>query len=64
MNLVQMRDMIGSILDYNPEVEAYRDEMNRIINECYLDFYMLQPWTWAQKTLNTYTNPSLEGPSN
>ena len=57
MNLVQMRDMIGSILDYNPEVEAYRDEMNRIINECYLDFYMLQPWTWAQKTLNTYTNP-------
>jgi len=57
MNLVQMRDMIGSILDYNPEVEAYRDEMNRIINECYLDFYMLQPWTWAQKTINTYTNP-------
>ena len=52
-----MRNMVGSILDYNPEVEAYRDEMNRIINECYLDFYSLQPWTWAQKTLDTYTNP-------
>lgn len=52
-----MRNMVGSILDYNPEVDAYRNELNRIINECYLNFYLLQPWTWCQKTLDTYTNP-------
>jgi len=52
-----MREMIGSILDYSPNVSAYNLEMNRIINETYLDFYMLQPWTFCQKTLDVYTTP-------
>mgnify|MGYP003635744953 FL=1 len=57
MNLKEMREMIGSILDYSPNVTAYNAEMNRIINETYLDFYMLQPWTFCQKTLDVYTTP-------
>lgn len=52
-----MRDMVANIIDYNPDVEAYNKEINRLINEVYLNFYMTQPWTWAQKTLNVYTNP-------
>ena len=52
-----MRDMVGSILDYSPDVTAYKLEMNRILNECYLDFYLLQPWTFCQKTLDVYTTP-------
>ena len=57
MNLKEMREMVGSILDYAPNVEAYNIELNRIINESYLDFYMLQPWTFCQKTLDVYTTP-------
>ena len=57
MNLKEMREMVGSILDYAPNVEAYNIELNRIINESYLDFYMLQPWTFCQKTLDVYTIP-------
>jgi len=52
-----MRDMVANILDYNPDVPQYNKEINRIINEVYLNFYMTQPWTWAQQTLNVYTNP-------
>tara|TARA_R110000823_G_scaffold65322_5_gene153336 strand:- start:3412 stop:4938 length:1527 start_codon:yes stop_codon:yes gene_type:complete len=57
MNLKEMRDMVANILDYNPDVPQYNKEINRIINEVYLNFYMTQPWTWAQQTLNVYTNP-------
>ena len=49
--------MVANILDYNPDVPQYNKEINRIINEVYLNFYMTQPWTWAQQTLNVYTNP-------
>jgi len=57
MNLKDMRDMVANILDYNPDVPQYNAEINRIINEVYLNFYMTQPWTFCQKTLNVYTNP-------
>ena len=33
MNLKDMRDMVGNILDYNPNVAAYNTELNRIIND-------------------------------
>lgn len=52
-----MREMVANIIDYNPDVSAYNTEINRIINEVYLNFYMTQPWEFCQKTINTYTNP-------
>ena len=57
MNLKDMRDMVGNILDYNPNVAAYNTELNRIINEVYLNFYLSQPWTFAQQTLDVYSHP-------
>ena len=54
MNLKDMRDMVGNILDYNPNVTAYNAELNKIINEDYLNFYLSQPWTFAQQTLDVY----------
>lgn len=50
MNLAEMRDMVGSIVDYDPNVQTYRDEVTRIINELYLDFFTDRPWKFAQET--------------
>ncbi|QDP52859.1 MAG: hypothetical protein Tp1111DCM603221_38 [Prokaryotic dsDNA virus sp.] len=50
MNLAEMRSMVGSIVDYDPNVQTYRDEVNRILNELYLDFFTDRPWKFAQET--------------
>jgi hypothetical protein len=50
MNLAEMRDMVGSIVDYDPNVQTYRDEVTRILNELYLDFFTDRPWKFSQET--------------
>ncbi len=62
MNLKEMRDFVGNILDYTPDVNAYNEELNRIINEVYLEFFVSQPWYFSQKTLDTYTIPDATAP--
>jgi hypothetical protein len=57
MNLKELRDMVGSIIDYSPEVTTYKQEVNRIINEIYLDTFASRPWEFAQKTIDLYTYP-------
>ncbi len=44
MHLAAVRDMVGSIVDYDPNVQTYRDEVTRILNELYLDFFTDRPW--------------------
>ena len=57
-----MRDFVGNILDYTPDVNAYNEELNRIINEVYLEFFVSQLWYFSQKTLDTYTIPDATAP--
>jgi hypothetical protein len=57
MNLKEIRDMVGSIVDYAPEVTTYKQEVNRIINEIYLDTFASRPWEFSQKTIDLYTYP-------
>tara|TARA_R110000822_G_scaffold106502_2_gene234658 strand:- start:3291 stop:4523 length:1233 start_codon:yes stop_codon:yes gene_type:complete len=42
--------MVGSIVDYDPNVQTYIDEVNRVVNEIYLDFFTDRPWKFAQET--------------
>ena len=49
--------MVGNILDYNPNVQAYNTEINRILNEVYLEFMTTQPWVFTQQTLDINTMP-------
>lgn len=51
MNLSEMRSMVGSIVDYDPNVQTYRDEVNRILNQIYLEFFTDRPWSFAQDTV-------------
>lgn len=57
MNLKQIKDMIFSITDYNPDVETYQLEVDRIVNEVYEDFFCSRPWTFSQKEIDMYTLP-------
>ena len=59
MNLQEMRSMIGSIIDYDPQVTSYQDEVNRIINEIYLEFFTSHPWKFNQKSVDVYTKPDI-----
>ena len=47
--------MVANLLDYNPNVAAYNTEINRLINEEYINFFMTQPWEFAQRTVDIYT---------
>ena len=54
-----MRNMIGSIIDYDPQITSYKNEVNRIINEIYLQFFTERAWQWAQKDIDQYTVPDI-----
>jgi len=63
MNLQQMRQMISSIIDYDPDVQSYRDEINRYINETYHCWFTSRPYEFSQKTVDVYTMPDGTVPS-
>mgnify|MGYP003137585758 CR=1 FL=1 len=52
MNLSEIRDMVGSILDYSPDVQTYKDEVTRVVNQLYLEMFADRKWQFAQKTRN------------
>ena len=52
MNLGEMRDMVGTILDYDPEVQTYQDEVTDVINQIYMDFFSDRRWQFGQKLVN------------
>jgi hypothetical protein len=56
MNLLEIRNMIGSIIDYDPQVQSYKDEVNRIVNEIYLEMFTSQAWKFSQKAVDYYTH--------
>ena len=68
MNLRQMIDMAGAILDYAPGITTYENEVKRFLNESYLDLYADRAWNFAQKSTllsvkadRTATNGTITG---
>ena len=51
MNLGEIRDLVGTILDYDPEVQTYQDEVTDVVNQIYMDFFSDKLWQFAQKTV-------------
>jgi len=58
-----MREMVASILDYDPDVQSYRDEINRYINNTYKNWFASRPYEFSQKTVDVYTMPDGTCPS-
>lgn len=57
MNLLEMRQMVASILDYDPAVKTYKDEIRRYLNETYRNWFTSRPYAFSQKTVDIYTMP-------
>ena len=49
MNLKQLTDEVNSALDYNPDLEAYKDQVARVINRHYLQVSSQYNWLFRQK---------------
>ena len=52
MNLKQMREYVANILDYNPQIKQYKDEVDNVLNQVYVTHFMERPWEYAQKELD------------
>ena len=50
MNLQELRNKIKNITDYNPEVQSYLDDLDRLINDSYCNIYTAKRWNFAQET--------------
>ena len=59
MNLSELRSLVGTIVDYDPDVQAYRDEVNRVLNQIYMEFFTDKPWKFAQKTTSITARPDV-----
>ena len=51
MNLKELIEEINSALDYNPDLEAYKSQVSRVINRHYLQVSSQYPWLFRQKTV-------------
>lgn len=47
-----MREYVANILDYNPNIEQYRNEVNNVLNQVYVTHFMERPWEYAQKEVD------------
>lgn len=50
MNLLAIRNNIAAIVDYNPEVQEYTDEITRMVNDVYIQLFNEHSWKFAEKT--------------
>lgn len=49
MNLSELRELVGNIVDYDPNTTAYNAQVDRLINDTYLGLCAMHPWSWTQK---------------
>ena len=50
MNLKELTEEINSALDYNPDLEAYKSQVARVVNRHYLQISSQYNWLFRQKT--------------
>jgi hypothetical protein len=49
MRLVDLRDMVANIVDYDPSVDTYRNQITNLLNDAYYSLFSTKPFTFAQK---------------
>lgn len=48
-NLKALREKIKNITDYSPELQAYNDQLDQLINDAYLDIWTTKRWNFATR---------------
>jgi hypothetical protein len=56
MNLSQIIDRCGTIMDFNPNISDYRNEVRSLVNMAYMEMFGDKPYVFAQKDayINVY----------
>ncbi len=49
MRLTDLRDMVANIVDYDPAVETYKNQITNLLNDAYFQLFSTKPFTFAQK---------------
>ena len=49
MNLKALRSNVKNLLDYSPELQAFNDQVDELLNEAYLHLWTSKRWNFAQK---------------
>ena len=52
MNLKEIREEINSALDYNPDLQSYKDSVTRTVNRHYLQISGQYQWLFMQKKID------------
>lgn len=53
MRLIDLRSHVANICNYDPEVTAYKTEIDRLLNAAYAELYDGREWNFAQKEVHT-----------
>ena len=61
MNLGQIIDRCGTIMDFNPNISDYRNEVRSLVNMAYMEMFGDKPYVFAQKDayINVYSDVSV-----
>ena len=49
MNLKELREQIKNITDYSPELQAYSNQLDQLLNFSYFNLWRSKRWSFAQK---------------
>lgn len=62
MNLAELRTLVGNLTDYDPNTTAYNADIDRLINDTYLNLFSMHPWSFAEKeaTVTAYADVVLD----
>ena len=61
MNLKELVQEVNSALDYNPDIQAYTDQVIRVVNRHYLQVSSQYPWKFLQKKEEIVLRPDIAG---
>lgn len=62
MNLSDLKQYVGNVIDYDPTANpTYSDQLGRIISDAYERIYTEKPWTFCQKEAEIEARPDITG---
>lgn len=50
MNLLALRNDIANLVDYDPEINVYKNEITRLLNDVYISLFNEHSWKFAEKS--------------
>jgi len=51
MNLTAIREKIKNITDYSPDLQAFNEQLDEIVNDAYYSIWTQKRWTFATETI-------------